>query len=570
MILWEKIRDITLVLHHFLQTVICLTLALGFIVCAPLKSYADVTPIEFVIDFMVNAIENFGEKATNKIEGMTGDEFYDWWSDRTDFDSNGVKALMYAAATHLTPYGAQINGAQLENIGLMNGAKLNVAKVKQDWLDDIAALVSTGGIVDNIDANEYGLTTSSPVQSITLPVYGTPMRTYEGTSNFQSYGCYVSPKGLSSDTVYVCHCSGMPPMLKVGNSATLYHYGIQLPSGLYMVIDGETLLPAPYETYSDLEGWISSACCLTYRITPNTIYENGTWYRISGFAQKNSNNELYSFRRAGSAVSEIIVRGVSTSYDNPTDILSDYHNAALRVGAIMELDGQAPYITPPSNIPYDNNGDVYMIYNTYTGDTVYMSTDDYDTYVNNGTIVEGDYNQTLNDTTINNITNLLNPDTDTDTDNSSGGNVNLSLIEGLLRDIKSLLIQIKEKINIDDKITILDGTFGSEPVYEEFSDCITDNVPLVADVVDVVEALSTDSEDNGITEIGTHTAPSGAVGVQSVYDGFTINLSWYAPYRNRIRDVFRIIFYGFGLICCFSYVKSCFGVASGGGSSSDV
>lgn len=567
MIIWEKKRALALVLHHYLQTVLCFTLALGLVVFTPIKSYADITPIEFVIDFMVNAIEDFGEKATNKIEGMTGDEFYEWWSDRTDFDSNGVKALIYAASTHLTPYGAQINGAQLENFGLMNGAKLNVAKVKQEWLDDIAALVSNGGVVDNIEANDYGLTSGSLVQTLNLPVYGTPMREYEGESNYYSYGCYVTPLGLSNDTVYVCHCAGMPPLLKVGSSASCYHYGVQLPSGFYMLVDDETLIPAPFSNLNDYPGLITRGCCLTYRTTPNTIFENGTWYAISENAAKMANSEYYYFNRAGSAVSNKIVRGVLTSNGNSTDSLSDYHNASLRIGAIMEMNGKAPDITPPANIPYDNNGDVYMIYNTDTGDTVYMSTNDYDTYVNNGTIVEGDYNQTLNDTTINNITNLLNPDNDTDTDSSSGGNVNLSLIEGLLRDIKSLLVQIKEKINIDDKIPILDGTFGSEPVYEEFSDCITDNVPLIADVVDVVESLSTDIEDNGITEIGTHTAPDGAVGVQSIYDGFTINLTWYAPYRTRIRDVFRIIFYGFGLICCFAYVKSCFGV---GGSNSDV
>lgn len=517
---------------------------------------------------MVNAIEHFGQEATNKIEGMDGDEFYDWWSDTSDFDSNGVKALMLASRTRLTPYGVQITNTNLGDLGLMKGSHANAAKVKQGWLDEIAELVTNGGIVSHINAEDYGITTEYPVEDISFQIFGNPLKRYDGTDNYCTWGGYETLIGLSDSVVYVCHCSGYPPFIKVGAQTTVYHYGLPLTTGLYLIIDSETLIQAPYSTKndSDITGIISRGCCLTYRNTPGTTWSSGYWYYTLDNARQYSGSPLYYFQYPGSSQDEYIYRGSTKTYDSSTQILSDYQKVAQRIGALLNLNGKSPAITPPSDIPYDNNGDVYMIYNIDSGDTVYMSTGDYNNYVNNGTIIEGDYNQTINDTTINNIRNIMY--SDTDTDSSSGGSVNLGVVEGLLRDIKNLLSQIKDKINLDDKITILDGTFGSQPVYDNFSDCVTNNIPLISDVVDVVTSLSPNEDNNGEMELGTHSAAEGAEGVTAIYDGFGIKLSWYAPYRQRIRDVLSIAFYGFGVICCFSYVKSCFGV--GGGVNSDV
>lgn len=564
------------VLHHgqikrkVFSSVACFAVSLGLLLNVNIEAHA-ISPVDVVIDFMVNGIEHFGQEATNAIEDMDGDEFYNWWSDKSDFDSDAVKALMLAASTRLTPYGVRVMNTNLtDQFGLLENSHANVAKVKQDILDDIAELVSTGGVVPEIDGELYGITTEYPIVTENLDRYGDPLKEYDGSDNFASWGCYETLQGLNETNVYIFHCSGTPPFIKVGSQTTVYHYGNVLPTGFYMVLDDETLLPAPYETSNSYPGYIARGCCITYRTTPNSNYSTGAWYSISRMARFDSNSGLYYYNRSGSMVTQRIVRGVQYGYENSTDILFDYQNAALRTGGMLHLNGEAPYITPPADIPYDSNGDVYMIYNTDNGDTVYMSTGDYNNYVNNGTIVEGDYNQTLNETTINNIRNIMYPpESDTDS-GTGGGSADLGVIEGLLRDIKNLLGQIKDKINLDDKITILDGTFGSEPVYEDFSDCVTENVPLIADVVDVVESLSPESANNGETEIGTHAAPPGAVGVQAVYDGFTIDLGWYAPYRQKIRDVLTIVFYGFGLVCCFAYVKSCFGVASGGGASTDV
>ena len=165
-----------------------------------------------------------------------------------------------------------------------------------------------------------------------------------------------------------------------------------------------------------------------------------------------------------------------------------------------------------------------------------MSPDDYNTYVNNGTIVEGDSIETnyLSQDTINNIyNNFTSSDTDTDSENDS---VIISKLDVI---IISWLRKIYDKINIDSKQTILDSTFGGTPVYDNFSDCVTLHIPLVNDISSLVSSLNTEQSDNGLSEIGIYDSNGSTDTVQSSFNGFTLNLSWYNPYRQRIRDLLK-------------------------------
>ena len=53
--------------------------------------------------------------------------------------------------------------------------------------------------------------------------------------------------------------------------------------------------------------------------------------------------------------------------------------------------------------------------------------------------------------------------------------------------------------------------------------------------------------------------------IKSMFNGFTINLSWYDPYRITIRNLLRACVYIFGITTLFSIVKSVFGIQLGGG-----
>lgn len=549
---------------------------------------------------------------------QTDDDFYMNHMRNFNFDStyyaiNGFleRALHTDRYLPITPRGIDVVDELLygDNQIMAADSRYKCALVDRELL-----LAMDNTIVHNIGQNgvrytsldELGITTVSPINTTAISVvYGNQVCPFIGKrfshDGFNSF-YNISVAQTITNQVSVYTGGAMPPAFYVPSNCTVYQSGTVLSSGFYVILGTSELfgINSNYNSSSRIYlgfGWTN----------PTDSVQDSIIYHAYGSSADGSpyysSNAVYIWKNGVKESSSIFQKydtnGRAWTYINLLNNLS---------GFMIDVDEtpttNAPDTFLPETVPYDDNDFVYVFIpvdnsnNVSYGDIIYMNPDDYDTYVNNGTIVEGDYINTYSYDTASSIIDSYNTYiTNNTTNNNNTTNFDDSRIVSKLDQILQKLIDIKNKIS-DVSVSVeswdmpfrsirsdFPDIFSNEPCYNNFSDCIKNSIPLIGDVqnmlndISTVDSISINSELNTfladsntlnssggtLEDTDNSTSNSNTFSITPFFSDFEINFSWYEPYRVRIRNVLKIGVWVFCVTSFLHMVKSIFGIHSSDG-----
>lgn len=428
-------------------------------------------------------------------------------------------------------------------------ARYIAAQVDKDMVEQIysdAALIAIDEY-RTYGLDELHLSTGDNIYYSKITVSGSIPVTDAGSSwtnsskyKFGNAGVYSVSTPVETDTVYCYPGGALPPMFYVPANAHLYQDGVLLPSGyLYFVLGDNSLLQAQpgyfnYAAYYTGDGSTSNS--LTFGITRGSVSSSGYVPDVRA-----DNCKIYS---SGDVVGQINTSSypgwsMTNLFQQMCGFIIDHPNVT------------APTPVMPDDIPYDDDDNVVvMVPIDEPGEPVYMSPTEYNNCFNNGDIYNTDdhSNNVVSNDTINNITNIYNTYDDSKILNKL--DIIIDKLDKIYNTIKSWKLPKLSKV---------------EPEYDNFSDCIIDNVPIAKDINDLVEAMHTSEAKSGFEQENKSIAGSSSHQEKSIYDGLGVDVSWYEPYRNDIRDLLKLFCYALGIGGIWSAVRSVFGIHSSGG-----
>ena len=363
------------------------------------------------------------------------------------------------------------------------------------------------------------------------------------------------PSNVDSYTIYVYNGSAYyPPVIYFNNSNLVQQNGVSLSGGYYYVLNASELLSAGassygadmYFKYKRNDGVITS--CYTYRVSIQTskIVSNGVYHTVGDSGE-------FSYAECVSKFSMAV--GLHISTDNLIE--EDFY-----------LKG------PDPQIPYDDNDNVVvMLPMDNPGQPVYLPPATYNNYINNGNIDNSDdhSNNIVNNDDVENITNIVN----NYYNNTYNNNYNFD-DTNILAKLDTIITKLDDIINKLNRFNPLSES-SNEPIYDNFSDCIFQNVPIADDIHDLIDSMNTESSNSGFDNISlassnSNIVPSRASGngssgidYSTTFSGLGVDMSWYDPYRANVRGILEIFVYSFGLVAIWSSVKSVFGIHNSGG-----
>ena len=281
----------------------------------------------------------------------------------------------------------------------------------------------------------------------------------------------------------------------------------------------------------------------------------------------------------------------------------------------VNTGGDVVYMSPSDYEHYVNNGDIVIgdYVNDYSDTTTNDMTNNYNSYVVNN-YYNTEVNSTYDDSALldkldtiigklNDIKNgLQNHDSETYDDTSLKSKLDtiiskleqnsISSVVTKLDQIKGLIVayddsELKSKITgLQNKLDTIIGklndiqnkmgtsaenlsedmgeVFSGEPVYNNFGDCISNNIPLVNEVKNVINGINVNDSANGTDDIW-NGVPSSSGTIPDLFRGFTIDMTWYSPYRIKVRNILKIGCYILGIGGIWLVIRSVFGVQTGGG-----
>lgn len=482
-------------------------------------SASSAEPIGFILEalqgiFYVNTLNE-------SVRDMTPDEFYNFMVESDSFDANAWRALV-----------ANLSGPvcltvceELEN---MKSAKYNAVKVSEDQLQSIydqATKIKTQNI-RTFSFDDIGLTTATDFQSTLIysgynciPCLGSSSTPFKTLSNNLD-GKFTVGTGVSDTSVLYYNGSTMAfPVFYVSADALLFQNGVALPSSnWYVPIGSDKLIAIPassflqaYTTVGETETDLTFGFYITSRQESCPIYKNG---EIVGYV----NTDEYP----GWEVADLLSKMVGYCF-NPEPI------------------------SIPTDIPYDDDGNVYVCIPEDKSDVVYLSPTTYNEYINNGTIIEGDYVSNVTDETVNNIyddTNLLNK------------------LEGWFDDLSDKLSDIKTKLNLILLSITFDNiidTVGDFLGYDDFDKdkfdlewktLVQSKLPILYKIEDLLTELGKTSSPLVIEGENPMNWLLGSVPDEERQSNFVINVAWFTdleykdlPLRGYIRQGLSILVY---------------------------
>lgn len=501
-------------------TLVVLMLVIPFILTVSASS-AD--PIGWILEALqaIDYINNLNEDVRN----MSGDEYYDFITEQDSFDSAAWLALV---STLGQPVAFEIT----ENFDNMHAAKYNAVKVQEDSIRNIynqATKINTANL-RYFSFDDLGLST---YQDISCSI------TYTGYNCLPDLGTAWNKNNLDGN--FTLNTGNFGSAVRLYNGSSMAFPVIYVPANTSFYQNG-VLLPNTNSTW-----WVPLGSDTLIQILDGSFIQP---YTISGDSLNDLTFGFYNSVRKENL--SIYKNGVEVGQIN-TDSYSGWEVADLlskMVGYCITTDGDsnAGVIAPPADIPYDDDGYVYVCIPEDKSDVVYLSPTTYNEYINNGSIVEGDYVSNVTDETVNNITNNI-------TNIYEGSNYDdtnlLNKLEGWFTSVLTKLDEIKNSIG-DTVINNIYNTYiDVDPVYVNFSDCFYDNVPAAAEAKqlfnDLCALTDTDLDTDVPTEGGTVTGDTLDLSFNvTFYNPFTdsntdkyqiINFDWYAPYRLDIRNL---------------------------------
>lgn len=433
----------------------------------------------------------------------------------------------------------------------LNGAvdaRYIAAQVDRDIVDEIYAQAQyfAGNDYRFATLDELHLSTNDDIYYDKITVTGSIPVTNAGAEWIQSISSkrfgdagYYSVTRVDNASI-LCYPGGLlPPLIYVPPYGKLYQDGVLLPSNyIYVVLGDNELLqsdPGYYNYAAYYTGGDDVANDIIFGLSRGVI-DNDTHNYVPSVRGERCN--IYS---SGLVVGQI----------NDAGYLGwSMVDLFVKMCGFVISDGYTPpSITPPTDIPYDDDDNVVvMVPIDEPGEPVYMSPNEYNNYVNNGDIYNTDdhSNNVVNNDTINNITNIYNTYDDSKILNKL--DIIIEYLDKIYRSIKN----INFDVNIDyDRI---DAIVNPPPSYDNFSD-ITAQVPLIGEV----RQLITDFQ-------AAVNAPSGVPHIDFELFGVqdSIKFDWYLPYQARIKNLLKGFAYLCGVIGCWLSLKSAFGINRGG------
>lgn len=516
-------------------------------------SASSAEPIGWILEALqaIDYINNLNEDVRN----MTGDEYYDFITEQDSFDSAAWLALI---STLGQPAAFEI----MENADNMHAAKYNAVKVQEDSIRNIynqATKINTANL-RYFSFDDLGLSTYQDIScSITYTGYSCLPDVGTAWNKNNLDGKFTLNTGSFGSAVRLYNGSSMAfPVIYVPANTSFYQNGVLLPN-----INATWWVPLGSDTLIQILG---SSFIQPYTISGDTLNDLTFGFYNSG---RKENLSIYK-------------NGVEVGQIN-TDSYPGWEVADLlskMVGYCITTDGDsnAGVIAPPADIPYDDDGYVYICIPEDKSDVVYLSPTTYNEYINNGTIIEGDYVSNVTDETVNNITNNIT----NIYEGSSYDDTNLlNKLEGWFSELYKKIDKLADSLEPSNVINNVYNTYiNPPPVYETFSDCFYDNVPAAAEAKQLFNDLCSVTETD--LDIDTDVPSDGTVTDETLdlsykiafYNPFSetkktdeyeiINFDWYAPYREDIRNLLKISAYVMGFCAILSAIKSVFGVHGGG------
>lgn len=435
--------------------------------------------------------------------------------------------------------------------------------------------------VRNLPLSDLGITFSPnvSVHGSFGKIQGSGEAVEINNSSHFTYYTYDDNVNLDSSTVYFYNGSiYFPPVMIVPANYLVYFNGYSLPPGIYYILNGSVLLfggDRYLSTYGNknyvrasVDGDYNCTNFYTMREGPGGGYYQ-YYYSSEGKRFYNSPSSVYSYNDMFNMWSKAI--GIHIPIDNSYDSL----------------------INIPDDVPYDEDDEtVVLVPVEGSGSPIYMTPANYNTYISNGDIYNTDdhSNNVVDNSVVNELTNLYNdylsslePTSDSDSSSgSSGSGFNDGKIRAKIDRVIDKLDEILKAIKSVEPANIvqnIQNNINPEPVYVDFSDCITQNIPVADDIKNFVLSLNTNDMDSGFNDfssiLSSNTSNSSKVPNPSgtsndspsnddMYSNLGVNVNWYSPYREPIRNILKVFVWGFGLIAYWHAIRSVFGIHSGG------
>lgn len=521
-------------------------------VLCPITAYCDHLNLE---DTGAGLIA-FAYDTINNITGMSysaGDErLYDYIS--SSGEALGWKYLQYQteqlANTPVPVLANRLFDIEVPNpVGDFAAERYHAAVVNRDYVDSIYESSNNfirSGTLNSLD--NFGISTQADINYDDNIIAHPPF--YNPTN--QPTGYLDITNAVNYNGVSVLSAPGIAPVMYVPNNVQVYLYDRLLPTDcIYVLIS---------------DNYLFECACNDRPAVLLYSYDNGSGKSFEvGAGYFNGYNgdivQLTSWR-----VSNVLICTSSSSTNTPqysNDTLSYIAQYQQHIGDTVL--GEYPTVTPPSDIPYDNDGNVVVFVpsgRTYRPtEIIYYSPEDVKNYIDNSDIITTNYTTNLDENTYNDVVNnyneyLNNPDSGFDDSNI------LSKLDRVIEWLR----KIYNKITFTDirSNPEFNAIFSDKPTYVNFSDSVFNNIPVVNEITSAIETAKTAQVNTGF-EAPLYIAPDDGNILQKLFNGFTLNVSWYTPYRDKVYYILTIIVYGMGIVSCINSVKSVFGISSEGG-----
>ena len=553
-----------------------------------------------VVNSMVGMSYDLSQGLCNEfqdVSNMSGDEFYAWYNS----EDPTYQASLYWWLNRYVSAEPKYGGGRLPVFGVtipnesevsMDKAHYNAAFIDKSFLDYIDNEVTTtykNGIrytsLDDIHITTNDIVSTSNidvvVRNISEPEVVTNMGSkWSNTKPFDVYYDFSRAK-VATDRVSIYVGGDLPPFIYIPPDCTVYQNGVALASNNFYIVLGDNELYYSGITYFP-NGLIGFHYYNTTDSTDTLIFET-SHLKIDN----NSNNLTYgmavSERRSGSGY--IYSDGAQLAQIN-----RDPYKGWVMVdkicnfcGYYLDIDGSISETTAlPSYVPYDPYNVVVVLVSDDGDNIYYMNPTEYNNYVTNGDIIEGDYVNRYNTTTNNDIVNNYNDYVTNINNGGSGGTGSGDIVvyddTNLLAKLDTIIVGLNNIYNTIVNFNFFNFNFttnegeelpvlSNRPIYDDFSDCITDHITLVSDVLDVIESMEPEVSDNQLTfsDMSLFSSEPVQSGIWSTFNTVSVDLSWYEDYRASIRNLLKIPCYILGLCAVWAAFRQIFGVKPPGG-----
>lgn len=440
---------------------------------------------------------------------------------------------------------------QVQNpVGDFAAEKYHAAVVNRDYVDSIYDSSNQFIRSGNLNGLQtYGITTTATINYDQNIIAHPPF--YNPTN--QPTGYIDLTSAVNYNGVSVLSAPGIAPVMYVPRDCEVYLYDTLLPSdSLYVLISDNRLYYCP---------------CLGRTAILLYTYDNG-----SGKSFEMGAGFFDGYNGDFVQLSDWINRYVQIITSTSTLPIPQYENDTLSYIAEYQSHigdtvlSEYPEVEPPSNIPYDDDDNIVIFIPSKPSyepsDIIYYNPETVKTFIDDRDIITYDYSTNLDQRTYNDVVNNYYNYIDSSDGSSFDDSNILGKFDGVIGWLRRMYNVITlAPVRENPKFKII---FSDQPSYIHFSDCLVNNLPIISEISTALETVKTNQTITGF-DSPLYTAPENANSIQNLFDGFTFDISWYAPYRQKVYDLLTGFIYCSGVITCLLSVKSVFGVRNAGG-----